>query len=100
MFGTELSSFVPPVNVDSPPVSDLEFQLIPNPTLDKTMIVMKGNWIQEKNWVLVDVLGRVIQKGNTNQTQITLNTSNLSAGIYYVRVEMGDAVGVKKLIKQ
>jgi hypothetical protein len=61
---------------------------------------MKGNWKQEKNWVLVDVLGRIIQKGNTNQTQITLNTRDLSAGIYYVQVEMGDAVGVKKLIKQ
>lgn len=100
LFGTELSAFVPPVNVGSPSISDFEFQLIPNPTLDHTIIVMKGNWKQEKNWVLVDVLGRIIQKGNTNQTQITLNTRDLSAGIYYVQVEMGDAVGVKKLIKQ
>ena len=98
LYRGELSNFVPPVNVDTPNHSQLDFQLIPNPTNSEARISLPEYQHQEKKWSLVDALGRVLYSGNTTQTQIMLPVEHLAAGMYYVRVEMGVAAGVRKLV--
>lgn len=80
------------------------FVLYPNPASENTTIAFN---ITEKNKVSVsvyDVLGNLVsiisqendfEKGNNT---ISLNTSNLSSGIYYISLEVNDAKETKKLV--
>lgn len=80
------------------------FGLYPNPASENTTIAFD---IAEKNKVSVsvyDVLGNLVsivsqdnefEKGNNT---ISLNTSNLSSGIYYISLEVNGAKETKKLV--
>lgn len=80
------------------------FVLYPNPASENTTIAFD---IAEKNKVSVsvyDVLGNLVsivsqdnefEKGNNT---ISLNTSNLSSGIYYISLEVNGAKETKKLV--
>lgn len=46
--------------------------------------------------VFSQVEGEVLLKG---RQEVNLNTSNLSAGMYYIRVQSGDKLAVKKVVK-
>ncbi len=97
MYRTELSNFVPPVDVTN--TTDLEFQLLPNPASDIVNIVMPKTYAQvDKSWSIIDILGRNIANGQTAQQRITVPVSGLAKGMYWVRVEAGHATGVRKLM--
>ena len=80
------------------------FVLYPNPASENTTIAFD---IVEKNKVSIsvyDVLGNLVsiisqenefEKGNNT---ISLNTSNLSSGIYYISLEVNGAKETKKLV--
>ncbi len=97
MYSTELSAFTPPVSV--PNTTDLAFQLLPNPATDVAHIILPKAYVQtEKNWSIFDALGRRVASGQTMQQRIQMPVSGLAQGMYWVRVEAGNAVGVRKLM--
>lgn len=97
MYRSELMAFMPPTGTQMVTTS-LEFQLIPNPAESFTQIVLPGQSNQEKRWVISDALGRIVAQGQSVQPQIPVSTAQLAAGMYIVRVEAGNAVGIKKLV--
>ena len=97
MYRSELMAFTPPTGTQMATTS-LEFQLIPNPAESFTQIVLPGQSNQEKRWVISDALGRTVAQGQSVQPQIPVSTAQLAAGMYIVRVEAGNAVGIKKLV--
>jgi hypothetical protein len=97
MYRTELSAFTPPVSVDTS--TELEFQIRPNPTNSMASILMPSRYVQsEKNWAIFDALGRRLANGSSSQQQIQLPTEQYAQGIYWVRVDVGNAVAVRKLV--
>jgi hypothetical protein len=49
---------------------------------------------------LIDVLGKSIYKKERPQEDININTKNLKAGIYFLKVYIADAIYTKKMIRE
>jgi para-nitrobenzyl esterase len=83
-------------------VNDLEevnnlISVYPNPATNYTEILFnENNFGSEFN--LYDIHGKLISTQVINNTKITLNRNNLSAGIYFIRITNGEKVQTSKLI--
>jgi hypothetical protein len=73
----------------------LSFSLYPNPAREQVTINLDENK-PVKRILVTDLLGRQVASYSDINTPI--NISDLTKGIYLVRVETNDAVGVKKLV--
>lgn len=77
-----------------------EINIYPNPTSGKFNIEF-GNSSSGKVTVF-DALGKVVSENNitANSGNLNLNLSDYPAGIYFVKVNAGEEIIMKKLIKQ
>jgi hypothetical protein len=73
------------------------FKAYPNPVKDGGLTVTT-NSTDTKNVDVFNVLGRRVFTQSFNGTQETLNVSNLSSGIYILKVTEGTKVSTQKLI--
>lgn len=95
-----------PTSVNAPEAGVNEFSVFPNPTNDNTMIAF--NLEKQENFQIrvVDMTGReILSVFNGSMAagnhQIPLNVNILSAGTYFIRVEMNDGRAVtQKLLVQ
>jgi len=71
--------------------------IYPNPT-DDLFYIEALDQKTLTNFVLFDNTGKIVLQKNINETNFSLG-SNLSAGVYYLRVESADSVDYMKLIK-
>jgi hypothetical protein len=71
-----------------------ELTIYPNPTNDKLWI---RNHAPLGKVVIFDVLGRFVKQTNTTEIEVTLDTSDLEKGIYFVKGEFSKTY---KIIKQ
>lgn len=74
-------------------------QIYPNPT-NSIINILTNNFYLINEIELYDFSGKLISKGKYNSNQIELNTSNLSSGIYFVKVKTDQSIETKKIIKQ
>ncbi|MBC7865797.1 MAG: T9SS type A sorting domain-containing protein [Bacteroidia bacterium] len=72
------------------------FKLFPNPAQDFVQLVFSND--ANKNIEITNVMGQVITNKNTADKTVTLSTSDLSAGIYFVTAKMADT-GKKQTYK-
>ena len=72
--------------------------LFPNPVID-ILSIKVPNSIQHINYELFDLSGKVMLKGITKKLIEQLDISNLTRGIYFIRLIHNDQTIVKKLIK-
>ena len=73
--------------------------IYPNPA--HNVIHIDNNQILIDNVTMFDAQGRVVlQKENTNDYSVTLNTSSLTKGIYFVRVTGDGHVVTKRVVVQ
>jgi hypothetical protein len=72
--------------------------VFPNPANDKLTIVIKEE--NSKNITITDVLGRVLFQTKTEETQLTLDISGFSNGLYFVSVQTEKGRAVMKVIKK
>ncbi|MBR1626212.1 MAG: fibronectin type III domain-containing protein [Bacteroidales bacterium] len=81
--------------------SALMIAVYPNPVTDKVTIDMDGS-ANDVRIMITDVSGKVIFKDNSfkDMHNITINTRNFVAGVYYLTVTTDKATTTKKLIKQ
>lgn len=70
-----------------------KFKLFPNPASKHVTIELKGNDVLQK-FNIINSLGQLISTSHTK----TLNTSNLSKGVYFVEVVTNKGIGTKTLI--
>jgi hypothetical protein len=79
----------------------LSASIYPNPTTNKSVLMIKGAEQNEaKNVLIVDVFGKVISEKiiATNQTEIDL--SALQSGLYLVKIITKNGISESKIIKQ
>lgn len=71
--------------------------IFPNPMSDQVTIRLNAtNW----TYRVMDVSGRLVTSGNSNQNQLVLNVSDFETGVYLVEVELNGHFQTKKLLKQ
>ncbi|MGK0412159.1 MAG: hypothetical protein ACJA1B_000349 [Polaribacter sp.] len=75
----------------------LGFSMYPNPTKNLLNISAKET-IQKAD--IFNVLGKKVMSVNVNDTQASVDVSNLSSGIYLIKYNVNDAVGTAKFIKE
>lgn len=64
------------------------------------MFTIESNTAISKTIDVMDVTGRVILTNTLKDGKINVNISNLSNGIYYVKIKSENAVEVIKVVKQ
>jgi len=83
--------------LDVPSFTQLEFDYSPNPTTDN--ITVNANTII-KSIQLYDIQGRVLVSKTINTDQTTLDVSNYSNGVYFLKVISEAGEKTKKIIKE
>jgi large repetitive protein len=73
------------------------FTISPNPATDR--IKIKAGVIITSVQI-IDITGKVISKQICDDNEVSIDVDNLSNGLYFVKVKLGDGFKVKKLIKQ
>lgn len=76
-----------------------DVSLYPNPANNQITIATSGNNTITK-MSIVDIMGRVILQEEVNATSKVVNVSSLTSGVYFARIEQGNATGSIKFIKQ
>jgi hypothetical protein len=82
--------------------SFLDFEIFPNPTENylNINIISNDNKHTNANYQIVDLSGRIIKEGQIQNQKTTVTTDDISRGIYIIKVQSGDANGVKKFVKR
>ncbi|MEM1326202.1 MAG: T9SS type A sorting domain-containing protein [Bacteroidota bacterium] len=86
-------------------INDAQIQVFPNPFRSDFVVQFDLEDQQEVSIALVDLFGRVKQTVlnkqmmKSGQQRVPILADTLTAGIYYCRVEIGEAVFLKSLVK-
>ena len=72
--------------------------LFPNPVLDALFLRFKT--VENTTYQLIDLNGQIILKGKLNQQHESINLSNISPGIYFLKLQSANRTAIKKIIKQ
>ena len=75
----------------------LKFSMYPNPS-DNYVNLQLPSGTNKANVKIFDYLGKTLIQKNLNNANNNLDVSNLSAGIYFVRIQSDTKVGTKKLV--
>lgn len=77
------------------------FLIHPNPVKDRILVELLEPNHEQYSISLIDLLGETIYSQIvSNQSQISIDASNLSSGIYFLQIENGNTVGRRKFIKE
>jgi Secretion system C-terminal sorting domain len=76
---------------------DLAFTLSPNPTNNTLFIDLNENNYWNVSTQIADVLGNIIRLEKITHLQ-EMDVSNLPNGIYFLKIQMGNKMGVKKFV--
>lgn len=78
-----------------------EIYLHPNPTIGTLTIEIPSNFGLPNSYAISNVLGqKMIQKAVSTETDLTINTSSLSNGIYFITVVKEDQKRTLRFIKE
>ncbi len=73
--------------------------VFPNPTADVLQVKVQNQQLIGANYTLTDANGRLITKGNTQEsTEISLQ--NLASGTYFLKMQKDNTGVIKRIIKQ
>lgn len=73
-----------------------EFAMIPNPA--SSQVILRGEFEKGASYELMNQLGQVVTAGVITANTTTVNVTDLTSGIYLVRVKSGDKAAVQKLV--
>ena len=79
-------------NVNKPIVN-----VFPNPVTNELMIEIEAN-NGKAGFEIIDSSGRSVLKGSLFD-KTAVNVSNFASGIYFLKIEMGNSLAIKKIIK-
>ena len=74
------------------------FNIFPNPTTGVFILEFKNQSEEEKQIDLIDKLGNCKHSLTTRSSAINIDSSNLSAGLYFIRIKIGNEIKNAKLI--
>lgn len=73
--------------------------IYPNPNTDY-LIVKLDSWNENSFIEIDDITGKFVRSANIRQTETTIPVSDLSNGIYLIKVTNGNIITTKRFIKQ
>jgi photosystem II stability/assembly factor-like uncharacterized protein len=82
---------------------ELSYTLHPNPATSHITLSIGDEFISDPEIDIIDYLGNVIRwtpsaRWSPSEKSITINTSSLSLGVYFLRIRNGDKVVVRKFV--
>lgn len=78
-----------------------EVVISPNPAHDQVTIQLKESDTELKKVALFNLNGQLtLEESSSYNNTITLDTKSIPSGVYYLKIESGDEVISKKIIKQ
>ena len=79
--------------------NQIAVQLYPNPASDNATLDING-LNQDAKIVISDLQGRILSQDNINAgtTRYTINVSDMTSGVYYIRIITDNVVSTQKLI--
>lgn len=80
-------------------VPNFDFSLYPNPSTDFVVLQINGNLAGETVVEFYNELGILYKTEILKTSETTLNTSNLSSGVYFLKIKNDTSVATKKFIK-
>jgi len=101
--GVALYKSAPISNIGFDELTNLEFEVFPNPT-EHTINIQLGNLnpteLKEAKLEVIDLSGRVLltEQIQSNQTQVKVQ--DLASGVYFIKVETARLKGVKRIVKE
>jgi len=93
------------VNTQNVPAETLKFEVLPNPANDRTVIQFSSDRTQTSNVEVYDMFGKIVRQtaivtvGQGTGT-VQINTSDLPNGMYFARLNLGNAFATRKLTVQ
>ena len=78
--------------------NNIEFSIFPNPASKEINIEINSN--EQINIQIVDVSGRIVFFEEVEANSISINTSELTNGIYFLKIMSSTQIGFKKFIIQ
>ena len=75
----------------------LQFSMFPNPS-DGQVTLQLPTGVNQAKVSVFDYLGKSLLQKNISASNNTIDISNLSAGLYFVRIQTDSKIGTKKLI--
>jgi hypothetical protein len=80
--------------------SSTAFSLYPNPTTD-VLNISNNNNLDIKNISVTDINGRIVKTSNSNEiASAKIDLSDLTAGIYIMKIETDKGISTEKIIKK
>ena len=79
-------------------VNDMGFVIYPNPINDFVTIKVKNTSLN-KNYSVIDQLGRTVLSGKISSETTTINFNDLASGIYHFRLGNGNQLSINIIKK-
>lgn len=89
-----------PVNISQKMIEKINVLLFPNPANDKLYVELKENNNYDFSIIIYNLLGQIVKLEKLNQIENELNISNLTKGIYNVRIINKNEIANFKVIKE
>ncbi|MBK8848328.1 MAG: T9SS type A sorting domain-containing protein [Bacteroidetes bacterium] len=82
---------------------EMEIEVYPNPVINYATLAFNIDSPGEANIVIMDITGRVVKQFSLMNlamgiNQVGFDTSELTNGVYYVRIIQNDKIAGKKLV--
>jgi len=85
---------------------DFDFEIYPNPNEGEFRFVVGSDVeLNDFTWEVIDLSGRILQTATVNRTsgvisQVEMDITHLTAGVYSLRVSDGEKVSTRRIIKK
>jgi hypothetical protein len=76
--------------------SKSSFLVYPNPAASDFTILLKD--LETASYGLFDIAGKKVKAGTLSQAETKVNSTDLSPGIYFIRISSGNSSSVQKLV--
>lgn len=76
------------------------FEIAPNPCSDKLFVYLSNATMGDRKYILSDIAGREIKTIEDNSAQPLIDVSDLSKGIYLLKISDGSYTVTKKFVKE
>ena len=84
-----------------PEMAEPKVQVYPNPAKDLlTISVSDASQCKSLSVTVIDVMGREVLVETGSSTEMSLDVSHLPSGIYFIRLEQEDFLGVQNFLKR
>jgi len=88
------------VGLEESKVQNSTFSIYPNPANNSITINYTGDLSQKTNIAIYNYLGQEIMQSNLQSKTSTINVSDITNGIYFVRVRTNKTQQVERLVIQ